>query len=162
MVNCVEHWDNASKTGVFQIERDVEICYFWNVMISPRNLYFKNQSPIFLANICVPAFWKHQIVFRMLLSQQQPWFSHSCRDTPGSPQSKRSAGRTDIGHSEQQNDLWELFLKINKYNCQIVTRKPVLSSSFFIARFSVRVAGAAAARDKAATFHDLPSHPSFC
>ena len=35
-----------------------------------------------------------------------------------------------------------------------------ISSSFFIARFSVRVAEAAA-RDYAATIHDLPSHPSF-
>ena len=35
-----------------------------------------------------------------------------------------------------------------------------VSSSFFIARISVRVAGAAA-RDLAATLHGLRSHPSF-
>ena len=43
----------------------------------------------------------------------------------------------------------------------MMIQKHIFLLFFFIARFSVRVAGAEA-RDQAATPHGLPSTPSFC
>ena len=67
---------------------------------------------------------------------------------------------------KKPEEEFEFFLRVDEerkgnVSCCYFVLVSERASSFFNARFSVMVVGAAA-RDLAATLHSLPLHPSFC